>query len=214
MGGAKMIKITIPPEEQRKLAKLRYLHPSRIVRRRLTILHFKCLNHAHGEIAKLAGASSTMITTVLKLYAEQGLEGVEKFDHFIRVSDLEMHREAILEHLQEVPPATAKEAMASIQKLTGIKKGVTQTKRFLHKHGFKPRKTAAVPAKANLEVQEEFKKNSGAKTRRSKKREKTIILHRCSTFYSWSIFVHSMVRETNICKSKFGEKSSECAGCN
>ncbi len=172
MGARKMIKITIPPEEQEKLAKLRYRHPSRIVRRRLAILHFKCLNRTHGEIAKLAGASSTMIATVLKLYAEQGLEGVEKFDHFIRVSDLEMHREVILTHLQEVPPATAKEAAASIQRLTGIQKGVTQTKRFLHKLGFKPRKTAAVPAKANVEAQEEFKKKFWSRDSKKQKKEK------------------------------------------
>jgi hypothetical protein len=34
-----MIKIIIPPEDQKKLATLRYRHPSRIVRRRFAILH-------------------------------------------------------------------------------------------------------------------------------------------------------------------------------
>jgi len=167
-----MIKITIPQEDQKKLAVLRYRHPSRIVRRRFAILHFKCLNLDHGEIAKLAGASSTMVTTVLKLYAEKGIEGVEKFDHFVRVSDLEMYREVILKYFQEVPPATAKEAAASIQKLTGIQKGVTQTKRFLHKLGFKPRKTAAVPAKANVEAQEEFKKKFWSQDSKKQKKGK------------------------------------------
>ncbi len=167
-----MIKIIVPPEDQKKLATLRYRHPSRIVRRRLTILHFKCLNRTHGEIAKLAGASSTMVATVLKLYAEKGLEGVEKFDHFVPVSNLEMHREAILKHFQKVPPATAKEAAASIQKLTGIQKGVTQTKQFLHKLGFRPRKTAAIPAKANVEVQEEFKKKLWSQDLKKQKKGK------------------------------------------
>lgn len=167
-----MIKITVSPEDQRKLAIFRYRHPSRIVRRRFMILHFKCLNRSHGEIAKLAGASSTMVATVLKLYAEKGLEGVEKFDHFVPVSDLEMHREIILKHFQEAPPATAKEAAATIHKLTGIQKGVTQTKRFLHKLGFKPRKTAAVPAKANIEAQEEFKKKFWSQDSKKQKKGK------------------------------------------
>ena len=73
-----MIKITISPEDQTKVDSLHYRHPSRIVRRRFTILHFKCLNRSHGEIAKLAGASSTRITTVLKLYAEKGLAGTDQ----------------------------------------------------------------------------------------------------------------------------------------
>jgi transposase len=172
MGEPKMIKIIIPPEDQKKLATLRYRHPSRIVRRRFAILHFKCLNRSHGEIAKLAGASYTMVATVLKLYVEKGLEGVEKFDHFVPVSNLEMHREVILKQFQENPPATAKEAAASIQKLTGIKKGVTQTKKFLHKLGFKPRKTAAVPAKANVEAQAEFKKKFWSQDSRKQKKGK------------------------------------------
>jgi transposase len=99
-----------------------------------------------------------MVTTVVKLYAEKGLEGVKEFDHFVPVSDLEIHREVILAHFQKTPPATAKEAASDIQKITGIQKGVSQTKVFLHKLGFRPRKTAAVPAKANVEAQEDFKK--------------------------------------------------------
>jgi transposase len=94
-----------------------------------------------------------MVTTVLKLYVEKGLEGVQQFDHFVPVSDLEIHREVILKQFQKTPPATAKEAAASIQKLTGIQKGISQTKVFLHKLGFKPRKTAAVPAKADVDGQ-------------------------------------------------------------
>lgn len=169
-----MIKLTIPPEDQKKLAKLRYEHPSRLVRRRFTILHFKGLNRPHGEIEKLAGVSSTTITTVLRLYSEKGLEGVAEFDHFIRVSDLEKHRESIVRQLQETPPATAKEAAATIQKLTGIQRGVSQTKVFLHKLGFKPRKTAAVPAKANVAVQEEFKKKFWSQNWKKQKREKGV----------------------------------------
>ena len=103
-----MINITISPEDQKKLAKLRYQHPSRIVRRRFAILHFKSLHRSHGEIEELAGVSSTMVTTVLKLYAEKGLAGVAEFDHFIRISDLEVHREAILRQLQETPPSSSR----------------------------------------------------------------------------------------------------------
>lgn len=167
-----MIKITIPPEDRKKLAILRYRHPSRIVRRRFTILHFKCLSHSHTEIAKLAGVSSTMIATVLKLYAEKGLKGVQEFDHFVPVSDLEIYREVILKQLQKTPPTTAKEAAASIQKLTGIQKGISQTKVFLHKLGFKPRKTAAVPSKADLDGQEAFKKKFWSQNSKKQKKGK------------------------------------------
>jgi 4-hydroxy-tetrahydrodipicolinate reductase len=117
---------------------------------------------------KLAGASSTMITKVLKIYATGRLKGVTDIAHYFRKSDLEQHRETIVKYLQETLPASATEAGAEIYKLTRLQPGETQTKVFLRKLGLRPRKAAAVPAKANIEAQEEFKKKSGANAKRSK----------------------------------------------
>lgn len=153
-----MIKVAIPSIEQKKLATLRYSHPNRVVRCRFSILYFKSLNHSHREIEKLAGASSTLISKVLKIYADEGIEGVANVEHYLRESDLEKYREIIVKYFEENPPASAKEAAAEIYKLTGLQRGETQTKVFLRKIGLRPRKTAAVPAKANIEAQEEFKK--------------------------------------------------------
>ncbi len=153
-----MIKVKIPQTDQEQLSALRYSHPNKVVRRRFSILYFKSLNHSHGEIEKLAGVSSTLITKVLKIYADEGLEGVANVNHYLRKSELENYRDIIVKHFQENPPASAKEAAAEIYKLTELQRGETQTKVFLRKIGLKPRKTAAVPAKANIEIQEEFKK--------------------------------------------------------
>lgn len=153
-----MIKITISPIDQKKFSTLRYSHPQKMVRRRFSILYFKSLNFSHKEIEELADASSTLITKVLKIYTENGLEGVADVEHYCRESDLEQYRDIIVKHFKENPPASAKEAAAEIYKLTQLQRGETQTKVFLRKIGLKPRKTAAVPAKANIEAQEEFKK--------------------------------------------------------
>src|SRR5690348_530000 len=66
---------------------------------------------------------------------------------------------------------SVKVAQAEIEKLTGIKRGKTQIREFLHKIGMKPRRVAGIPAKADPVKQEEFKKSPGAcigggKTRR------------------------------------------------
>jgi transposase len=150
--------IKIPYIEKEKISDLRYSHPSKVIRRRFSILYFKSLNHSHREIEALAGVSSTLITKVLKIYADEGLEGVGNVEHYFRESALEQYRDVIAKHFQENPPASAKEAAAEIYKLTKLQRGETQTKVFLRKLGLRPRKTAAVPAKANIEAQEEFKK--------------------------------------------------------
>jgi transposase len=137
------------------------------------------------------------------------LEGVENVEHYFRESALEQYRDVIAKHFQENPPASAKEAAAEIYKLTKLQRGETQTKVFLHKMGLKPRKTAALPAKANIEARDEFKKKFGVKARRSEERKNTNVFFRRRTFYTWGLPLRSMVISANICEGKFGEKSFE-----
>lgn len=55
------------------------------------------------------------------------------------------------------PPATVAEAAAKITELTGIARKPTQVRRFLKRLGMAPRKVAAIPAKADVQAQQEFK---------------------------------------------------------
>jgi transposase len=50
------------------------------------------------------------------------------------------------------------EAQAKIAALTGMERGPTPGRQFLHSLGMTPRKVAPIPAKANVEAQEECKK--------------------------------------------------------
>ncbi|MDR1382468.1 MAG: winged helix-turn-helix domain-containing protein, partial [Planctomycetaceae bacterium] len=73
-------------------------------------------------------------------------------------SDLESHRVSIIEAFQHHPPATSKEAAARIETLTGVKRSEQRVRVFMKNIGMKFRKVGAVPAKADLEKQEDFKK--------------------------------------------------------
>lgn len=54
------------------------------------------------------------------------------------------------------PPATVAHAAEQIKKLTGIERKPSQVRKFLKGMGMKPRKMAAIPAKADPQVQREF----------------------------------------------------------
>lgn len=56
--------------------------------------------------------------------------------------------------------ASIKEGMAKIVKLTSINRNETQICHYLQSMGMKPRQVGMLPAKADLEVLEEFKNNS------------------------------------------------------
>lgn len=55
------------------------------------------------------------------------------------------------------PPTTVAEAAEKIFQLTGVQRKPTQVRRFLKRIGMKPRRVAALPAKADVQAQKEFK---------------------------------------------------------
>jgi hypothetical protein len=65
-------------------------------------------------------------------------------------------------HYQRIPIASAKEAAARIEQWTGVKRSPQRVRIFMRTIGMKFRKTAVLPAKADLGKQEEFKKTFGA----------------------------------------------------
>lgn len=74
-------------------------------------------------------------------------------------SDLVPFTETLENHFRQQPPATIKEAAARIEEITGIKRGLTQARKFILSLGMKRRKTGFIPAKADVEKQKIFLEN-------------------------------------------------------
>ena len=73
-------------------------------------------------------------------------------------TQMQAHRQTLEAYFLAHPPASVGEACANIQQLTGIERKPTQVRQFLHSLGLKPRKVGAIPAKADVEAQETFRK--------------------------------------------------------
>jgi transposase len=74
-------------------------------------------------------------------------------------SPLGDHRATIEAYFIEKPPATIKEAADVIAQLTGIRRSETQVRALLHSRGVRRRKVGMIPAKADIQQQDDFKKN-------------------------------------------------------
>ena len=153
-----MIRITISPEDLKIINSERFTQSDPIISRRLHVLYFKSLNIQHQKIYEYADISAPALIEILRKYAKGGLEEVMRMNWKPRRAALDNHDELLKKHFHKHPPESVKVAGADIEKLTGIKRGKTQTRRFLHKIGMKPRKVAGIPSKADPEKQEEFKK--------------------------------------------------------
>jgi len=153
-----MIYLLIPEEEIQKIEEERFECPDSLVSRRLHALYLKSKGYSHQEISEYAGLSLNALTKIFKNYSLGGLEEVKKMHYPSKHSALEDYRELLQEHFKDHPPASVKQACDDIEKLTGIKRGKESVRKFLHQIGMKPRKVGGIPARANPEQQEEFKK--------------------------------------------------------
>jgi len=162
-----MINVTISEHDLNAIDYERFNHPLPCVQRRMEILWLKSKGLAHKQIAELAGVCVNSITKYLGLYHHGGLDEVRKVNFYRPLSELEKHSESIEQYFREHPVSSITEAMAKIEDLTGIQRKKSQVRVFLRKLGMRPRKVGSVPAKADPIAQEEFKKKSGTKDRRS-----------------------------------------------
>ena len=104
------------------------------------------------------GVCSTTLTSYLRDYQNGGIEALKPIKFYRPKSDLDAHREMLEAHFLEHPPATTKAAMATIEKLTGIRRSPRRIQEFFKRVGMKRRKVGMIPAKADIEAQETFKK--------------------------------------------------------
>lgn len=153
-----MLRANYTEEERNTFQKLRYGYPDERIMRRFEILWLHACGKFAPEIASLVEQHPRTVRDVIKMYKTGGIELVTTIDSNHPTSELEKHRASIVAEFKSRPPATAKEAAARIEKLTGIKRSEQRVRIFMNTIGMKFRKTAAIPAKVDLEKQEEFKK--------------------------------------------------------
>ena len=153
-----MIKISYSEADIEALRYWRFQHPDPRVQVRMEALYLRSQTVANGEILRLCGISKASFHRYLKAYVTGGIEQLKHFEPRRPRSALHHHRTTIEAEFQQRPPATVAEAAARIETLTGIVRKPTQVRQFLKALGMTPRKVGMIPAKADVNAQEAFKK--------------------------------------------------------
>jgi transposase len=148
-----MIQITFSEQDKVQFEYERYNHPHPRVQQKMWALHLKCLNKIpHELIAEITGVSPNTMRAYLKEYKTGGIDRLKQINFYRPKSKLIDYKTTIEEYFRANPPATVSEACAKIEELTGIKRGLTQTAKFIKSIGMKLRKVGSIPAKANNEI--------------------------------------------------------------
>ena len=106
---------------------------------------------AGDHIQRLCAISKATYYRYLAEYRRGGLAQLKEVPGSARESVLQEYRGTLEAYFLAHPPATVAEAQAKLAELTGITRGPTQVRQFLHALGMKPRKVGTIPAKADVE---------------------------------------------------------------
>lgn len=147
-------------EDIERLAYERYHHPHPRVQKKMEGVMLKAKGFLVRDICDVVGCCPNTLRSWLRDFEAGGVEGLKRWDSGGTVCELDQHADAIVEHLDENPPHTIAEARDAIEQLTGVRRSVTQVGEYLKRVGFKRLKTGSLPAKADPEIQAEFKKKN------------------------------------------------------
>jgi transposase len=143
-----VIRIAFTPEEIDALEYERYHHPHPKVQRKMEVLYLKSQALEHQEICRLCRISETTLTTYLKQYLADGLDGLKVLGYRGATSAMEAHATSLENYFKEHPPRTTAEAQQLIKDQTGLERCPTQVQAFMKRLGMKCRKVGYVPGRA------------------------------------------------------------------
>jgi transposase len=156
-----MLRLTFTPDQIAALDLERYHHPHPRVQRRMEALWLKSQGLPHQPVARLTRVTPNTLRAYFRLFQHGGVAALKRFDFYRPASDLMAHRDCLEEYFLEHPPATANEAAAAIERLTGVKRSPTQVRQFLKRIGMGRRKVGLLPSGADPDEQREYReKNS------------------------------------------------------
>jgi len=155
---AALITIEFSDEDKAALNYERYHHPHPFVQRKMEALWLKSQRLPHNHICQLTNVCSTTLTGYLRDYQQGGIEALKALSFYRPASDLDQHRVTLEAYFREHPPSSAQQAMDAIERLTGVKRSPERVRAFMKRAGMKCRKAGMIPAKADIEAQEDFKK--------------------------------------------------------
>lgn len=112
----------------------RYHHPHPRVQRKMEVLWLKSLGLTHADIAEFADVSPRSVQRYLDEFLEGGLEQVRRLGWQGKHCDLDDHQQSLEDYFIEHPPRSAREAREAIERLTGIRRGLSQVRVFLKKN--------------------------------------------------------------------------------
>ena len=128
-----MRSLTFSPAVLTALRHERYHHPHPRVQQKMEVLWLKSQGLTHTAIARLADVSRRTVQRYLDEFVAGGLDQLRRIPWSGTTSELVAHEATLEDHFVEQPPHSTAEAQATIERLTGVRRSLTQVRAFIKK---------------------------------------------------------------------------------
>jgi transposase len=97
------------------------------------VLWLKSRGLTHADIAEFADVAPRSVQRYLDELEQGGLDRVRRLGWQGKHCELDEHHASLEDYFLEHPPRSAREAQQAIERLTGIRRGLSQVRAFLKK---------------------------------------------------------------------------------
>ena len=140
-----MIRFKMTDRDIDELREKCFYHPDPEAQRRADIVLLCVHDIPKAKVAEIFDCHRNTVTNTLHRYEQGGVEGLVSARRPGRPSALSPYRLMIVESLENYPVRSINEACERIQKTTGILRKPSVVRTMLHRLGFRPLQSGAMP---------------------------------------------------------------------
>ena len=139
------LRVQLTEEEQRIVSEERLSHPNARIRERMLVIWLLHNGVTRQKAAEIVGVGRATVQRFVAAFRDGGLDGLRRWDPNRPESEMATFRESLRESFEKQPARTVAEAGERIFQLPGLRRGPSQTRKFLKGLGLTFQRVRMVP---------------------------------------------------------------------
>lgn len=138
-------RVQLTEQQQRVVNEERVSHPHLRVREKMLVLWSLHCGLTRQKAAEVAGLGRATVERYVAAFRDGGLDGLRRWEVHRPESELAAYRDLIRASFEQEPVRTIAEACDRLERLTGLRRGPSQVRKFLKDLGLKWRCVRPIP---------------------------------------------------------------------
>ena len=138
-------RVQLTEEQQRIVNEERVAHPNLRVREKMLVLWLLHCGTTREKTAEIVGIGRATVQRYVAAFRAGGLDGLRRWNPRRPSSEMAAYRDVIRESFEQQPARTVAEACDRIFRLTGLRRGPSQVRKFLKDMGLKFQRVRMIP---------------------------------------------------------------------